>query len=144
MKFTEISRLATHLPGSWLLTQSDLDNALNSSSLENADKVASRWLYKKIKHGLETDSRYKDPVYEQSLKELLSQLEVDPDVVAGLEDEKERKAQQDRWAASLYSSKNNPTGIANPAEYMSSVTKTEEDTDGDGNIDKVTIEKEEE
>lgn len=37
-----------------------------------------------------------------------------------------------------------PTGIANPAEYMSSVTKTEEDTDGDGNIDKVTIEKEEE
>lgn len=38
----------------------------------------------------------------------------------------------------------NPTGIANPAEYMSSVTKTEEDTNGDGNIDKVTIEKEEE
>lgn len=35
-----------------------------------------------------------------------------------------------------------PTGIANPAEYMSSVTETEEDTNGDGNIDKVTIEKE--
>ena len=35
-----------------------------------------------------------------------------------------------------------PTGIANPAEYMSSVTKTEEDTNGDGNIDKITIEKE--
>lgn len=35
-----------------------------------------------------------------------------------------------------------PTGIANPADYMSSVTETEEDTNGDGNIDKVTIEKE--
>lgn len=31
-----------------------------------------------------------------------------------------------------------PTGIVNPADYMSSVTKTEEDTNGDGNIDIVT------
>ena len=39
--------------------------------------------------------------------------------------------------------KSNPTGIANPADYMSSikVTETKKDIDGDGDVDKVEIEK---
>lgn len=37
-----------------------------------------------------------------------------------------------------------PTGIANPADYMSRVKVTKEDTDGDGDTDKMTIEKKEE
>ena len=42
-----------------------------------------------------------------------------------------------KYYPSIFGDNNSPTGIANPADYMSIV---QEDTDNDGDIDKVSIE----
>lgn len=123
MNLHDIYSLATRLPGSWLLNKSTLDNAIEHVPYEEAHRVAALVLYDMIQENLEKDN--KD--YKDSIQQILQQLTSDPEISDAIKAHSKKSKASEGYDYG-------PTGIANPAEYMSSVT-IEKDTDGDGDTD---------
>lgn len=127
MNLHDIYSLATRLPGSWSLNKSTLDNAIEHVPYEEAHRAAALVLYDMIQENLEKGN--KD--YKNSIQQILQQLTSDPEISDAIKTHSKKSKASEGYDYG-------PTGIANPAEYMSSVT-IEKDTDGDGDTDiKVT------
>ena len=123
MNLHDIYSLATHLPGSWLLNKNTLDKAIEYAPYGEAHRAAATALYNMIQEKLETA----DQMYKDNMQHILQQLTSDPEINDAIKAySKEPEALEDYDY--------NPTGIEDPADYMSKVT-FEKDTDGDGDID---------
>ena len=123
MNLHDIYSLATRLPGSWLLNKSTLDNAIKHVPYEEAHRAAALVLYDMIQENLETA----DQMYKDNMQHILQQLTSDPEISDAIKAHSKKSKASEGYDYG-------PTGIANPAEYMSSVT-IEKDTDGDGDTD---------
>lgn len=123
MNLHDIYSLATRLPGSWLLNKSTLDNAIEHVPYEEAHRAAATALYNMIQEKLETA----DQMYKDNMQHILQQLTSDPEINDAIKAHSKKSKASEGYDYG-------PTGIANPAEYMSSVT-IEKDTDGDGDTD---------
>lgn len=123
MNLHDVYNLATKLPGSWLLNKSTLDNAIEHVPYEKAHRAAGHALYNMIQENLKKDNQD----YKDTLQQMLQQLTSDPEINDAIET-------YTKQSEALSGYGDNPTGIVNPADYISKIKVADVDNDGDGDV----------